>query len=1271
MRRFLLCCCSLCACLALNAQTVGHPGVQRTLSSDNTTALVRDNDGYIWIGTQRGLNRFNGSTYKIWYQDDENGLSDDYVTALCPDTDGRIWVGTSSGIELIRRDEPDPSARVILSRINALAVEDERHLLYATVGGIGRFDKETHACQEVYTDRRMIYPGFIRTSDRRLWINHTTRPILTILDERFSVVRELELQGRVIKHYEDGLDGSVYVCTDGGILRYTTDGQRMELPEAIRSLTDGKDILFYTKGKSRNAMLLGIRGEGIWILEGGRLTRIWEQETLRDTYSCRVCIADRNIWLSKSGQGLTWGALQNFETTFRLPQGSARDALNMFYAREDGRLLIVTNRGVYLTDPQTGVWTDMDPGHMFGQDQLGITLIDRSGDLWILHNYQELRRYGIAADKLFLKDTRPVLPSVAIWEDAETDEVCLLQGDRVLRISPDGAQRVSEVRPHPEFWFSGTLRSGKVFFLSSEDIWLLGEHGNFSRLDCDIKAPGSLYEDIHGKYWIGSRSQGVFLYDPETGKTSPVTLGSSESDHSVRSITGDDAGNIWIATRFDATLIPTDTGRLQHFRSANLGTYTFNTNSAAAFAGGSVWFGAIDRLIGFRADENAYFPILRPRIDEVLVNNTQVFRSVPDCLTLDHNQTQISIYFSAMNFNPVLQPVYQYMLEGLDSDWIFGGDNLRAGYSRLRSGKYTFRVRVMQADGTWSPDELVQPIRIKAAPWASRTAFICYLLLAILTASLLIHQFIRFRINSEKLDLAEEEKLLVEQMSQERTTFFTNVSHEFRTPLSLIYGPVKELGQSESLGEHERELVGLIERNSERMVRLTDQLLHFNRSSDELDSLSILRTDLSAILRKILENFNYMFSQKNLRVKTVIPQELIAYCDREKIEKIVFNLISNAIKYTPEHGEITVQVDMEDGKAILSVADTGIGISPDKMNRIFERYARLGEQVSGGLPSGFGIGLHYAQHLAQVHKGVLSVRANDPIGSVFTFVFPYTKEAYSENAIWQEEEARDENAAAGDTPSESVGRINVLVVEDNPDMREYVSGFLRDEHAVTIAGDGEEAWKLIRISTPDLIVSDVMMPYKDGYTLCKELKNDPDYCHIPIILLTAKADMDNQIHGLDLGADAYIGKPFDPSFFTTVVRNLLANRRRMQQVLGERTSATSEPIAEEAMVGAQDKAFLDKLYRIIDEHISDEEFNVTVLSMEMGMSRTNIFSKLKALIGQSPQTFLTNYRLNRAMELLKTREYNVSEVAYKVGFSTLTGFSRSFKNKFGVPPSSI
>ncbi len=238
-------------------------------------------------------------------------------------------------------------------------------------------------------------------------------------------------------------------------------------------------------------------------------------------------------------------------------------------------------------------------------------------------------------------------------------------------------------------------------------------------------------------------------------------------------------------------------------------------------------------------------------------------------------------------------------------------------------------------------------------------------------------------------------------------------------------------------------------------------------------------------------------------------------------------------------------------------------------------------------------------------------------------------------------------------------------------MRGYIRGFLREKYNVTTADDGEEAWKFIRISAPDLIISDVMMPYKDGYTLCKEIKNDPEFCHIPIILLTAKADMENQIHGLDLGADGYVGKPFDPAYLTALVQNLIAGRQRLQGLLADRTSSTETPVEDSSLLSSQDKAFMDKCYSIIDAHLDDESFGVIGLSMEMGMSRTSIFSKVKALTGQSPQAFLTNYRLNKAMELLQTRDFNISEVAYKVGFATLTGFSRSFKNKFGIPPSAV
>ena len=244
--------------------------------------------------------------------------------------------------------------------------------------------------------------------------------------------------------------------------------------------------------------------------------------------------------------------------------------------------------------------------------------------------------------------------------------------------------------------------------------------------------------------------------------------------------------------------------------------------------------------------------------------------------------------------------------------------------------------------------------------------------------------------------------------------------------------------------------------------------------------------------------------------------------------------------------------------------------------------------------------------------------------------------------------------------------VNILVVEDNPDMRDYIRSFLSPQYKVTVAGDGEEAWKVIRISAPDLIVSDVMMPYKDGYTLCKELKNDAEYCHLPIVLLTAKADMENQIHGLKLGADSYIAKPFDPQLFTTTIQNLLSNRRRIQHLLSEKPEALAE-----VPLNAHDKAFLEKLNALIQEHLSEEDFNVTTLSLELGMSRTSLFSKTKALLGQSPQAYLLNCRLSKARELLKEGGLNVSEVAYKVGFATLTGFSRSFKNKYGIPPSEV
>ena len=364
-----------------------------------------------------------------------------------------------------------------------------------------------------------------------------------------------------------------------------------------------------------------------------------------------------------------------------------------------------------------------------------------------------------------------------------------------------------------------------------------------------------------------------------------------------------------------------------------------------------------------------------------------------------------------------------------------------------------------------------------------------------------------------------------------------------------------------------------------------------------------------------------------------------------------------------------VLAGVADGNLIISVADTGIGISPDKMRSIFDRFDR-GDMDGGHLP-GFGIGLNYALHLATLHKGVLSVAPNLPKGSVFTLSVPATKQAYDSSEIIMDTEASNENAIIPDETASGMKDITILIAEDNVELANYMRHLLVPDYNVILASNGNEAMECLKVSAPDIVISDVMMPFKDGYELCSEIKTSPEFCHLPVILLTAKADMDSQILGMEKGADAYLKKPFDPELLFAVIRGILENRKKVQNLL---VIPAAEEVGEETEhieMNRHDRLFIDKLHAMMVEHLADEEFNVTAMSKEFGMSRTSLFSKVKALYGVSPQTWITDYRLNKAIELLKTHEFNVSEVSYKVGFSTLTGFSRSFKNKFGFPPSAV
>lgn len=1248
----------LAASVLLSGSIPLHAGrnplpVKYQLSNPNVSCLARSSDGNLWIGTRLGLFRYNGTSYR-----ECEALAGETVYSLFADADNRLWVGTSAGILLLQDGELVREYPVGMPRVQQIEPLDEKRMILSNSGGLYSLEKETGEVYPIYRDPTLLYNSFHITKDKTFWIRNLANGRLTILDRSGRVLKGFTIPGT--NGFHEGAASDMYVCTIRGILRFDKEGNPLPLDPVLESHTAGKNILFLQCDGT--ALYVGIQEEGIWLFKDGVFSRLWERESLKDTHLVLSLLTPDELWISKGMRGVEYLSRQAGHYSMPVAVSIPQDYLNFFFPLPDGDLLVVTNNGLFRHDLETGNGLALTGNGLEGNDKLGVEVMDKAGHLWIQHNYTEMRCYAIRGNEAVLLSRHPIEMSTSMWA-AGGDSIQVLQQDRIITLDAKGNRSEFPIDPHPDFWFCSTLASGQPYFISNDDFYLL-EGRRFRKLDTQVTSPGCMWQDADGNFWLGSHRDGLYLFDPDARTVRRIGLDSYLEDSRIQNLVGDAKGNIWGTTQYDVFRISPE-GDITIVGNRDQDYYEYNTNSDGVLEDGTVVFGTGHRLFFFNAEaETPEIPLF---MEGILVNRERFVPAQGQTIRFNHRDDHLDFYFSGRNFDPGIKVVYQYQLEGQDRTWLNAGSDLHAGYSRLGAGKYTFRVRTLLPDGRTGKEQLVQTIQVMPSPWLSPWAIGLYILFGLSILFLFLWDYARMERTRERLSYAEQEKLLVEQINQERTNFFSNVSHEFRTPLALIYGPIKELTRSESITGADRRLVSILERNADRMVRLTDQLLQFHHSAEDRDRLRMIRTDISVLLRQMLENFEYMFLQKNLSVRLDIPDRLDACCDREKVERIVFNLISNAVKYTPEYGSIVVSGFQEGDLLSIRVADTGIGISPEKSSRIFERFGRLQEKVGDSVPSGYGIGLNYAHHLAEIHKGTLTLAPNEPLGSIFTFSFPTNLDAYPDGSVW-ETETEMESQPVPEAVDTGQGE-SILVVEDQPDMREYIRSILDSSYRVTTVGDGEEAWKCIRISAPDLVISDVMMPFKDGYTLCKEIKNDLEYCHLPVVLLTAKANMENQIQGLRLGADAYIGKPFDPKYLLATVRGLMDNRLRIQRILRERTSAPDKDVTEK--MNPHDRDFVNKVFALIEEHLSDEAFNVTALSLELGMSRTSLFSKTRSLLGESPQAFLMDFRLNKAMELLKQGDLNVSEVAFHVGFSTLTGFSRSFKNKFGVPPSSV
>jgi len=793
----------------------------------------------------------------------------------------------------------------------------------------------------------------------------------------------------------------------------------------------------------------------------------------------------------------------------------------------------------------------------------------------------------------------------------------------------------------------------------------------------------------------------------------------------IYDVTSDKNGNVWLGTesgimRYDPKLNKNNSKGSNKFKQIVLHKdaifYSMYKNKAGEILVGSSYKSG-KGYYRFHPDslyDNRKFPPVV--ITGFKVHNKEL---QPDsswqyknAMQLNYNQNFFTFEFAALNYNDPSKNEYAYILEGLENEWVYSGNQRVANYTGVPPGGYVFRVKGSNNDGYWNEEGARIAITILAPPWKTLWAYMVY---AFFGAGIII-SIIWYNIKRQQLRQAlaiehvSKEKL--EEMDRLKSRFFANISHEFRTPLTLILGLSEKLfGKAKD--EESKSDLNVMQRNASRLQRLIDQLLNLSRIEAGRMKIKVKEEDLVLLVRGYFQFFESAARQKSIVLSFVSEGDAIfLYLDREKLEQILYNLFSNALKFTPEGGRIEVTVsgqrsavsgqminvntenttdrrlptaDLFTNCATISITDTGHGIQPTHLPHIFDRFYQADDSDTR-FQEGSGIGLALTKELVELHHGRIEVTSQAGEGTMFTIYLPLGKEhlreeemdnslkssvlsLQSETEIHKQvpETRRLENETWNTEHGTRKDAPLLLIIEDNKDMRYYLRNVLEGSYRLLEAENGKSGVTIATEKIPDLVISDVMMPEMDGYEVCRILKTDERTSHIPVILLTAKAAMENKLEGLETGADDFITKPFQPPELLARVKNLVTQRQQLRDKFRKEFEHLS--LIPEKSMSSMDARFMDRARKVLDQNLSNPEFDTVEFSRQMNLSRAQLHRKLHALLNLSATTFVRTYRLNAAARLMEAKTGNVAEIAFEVGFNNLSYFSKCFRAQFGVKPS--
>ncbi|WP_346860193.1 two-component regulator propeller domain-containing protein [uncultured Draconibacterium sp.] len=1270
-----------------------NPGDSASLKGNLVRVIKEDLNGNLLVGTESGgLNIFDRDKEKFYHpffnhpEYQNNSIS---VNDIQQDENGTIWMGTDfnvlmldtlGNITVLNPISSNPDLKFEGNFVRELQFDNAGNLWIGTNTGVYIYNPKNNILDSFTlpfqkNQNKEIWELYM-DDEGLMWIGTYSAGLFLVSPLDYSV-KKLKLEPEVersetVKTISKGFFGEYWIGTRGGFYKYKKGegitGYFRHNENDPRSLSNTSVLSIFHDA----------RGE-TWIGTRGGLNLLAKRKQVFHNYSA---LPGENNYLNSSIVYAFW----------------IDEKDNIWIGTEDG--------GINIYDPKSGTYQylmyEENNKNTISKNCIKAFLDDGKGNLWVGSFLGGIDIINLKTKQIKHFQHNPDDPNSLsdnrVWDIAMDNdgEIWVASASGIDKFDSEtntfrhqkkinGSVGVSwlEFDSQNNLW-AGSMDDVVVFNKNKQTTKRFPEHSR------------TMFEDSKNRIWIATNDKGIALYSPFTGPISYYNESDGLANNHALCILEDDDNYLWISTNNGLSKLDIENNYFQNFTNKDgLSNNQFCYGAAYKTKSGDLLFGSISgfnrfnpsEIISVDNDVPLVFTDFKILYKSVEIGNDkksvlQKSISETDHLILNYDQNIFTLEFAALNYVNSNKNMYTYRLEGFSEEWNDPSINRSATYTNLNPGDYVLHVKRVVPGNPEGGKELQLYITVLPPFWKTKW----FLTLLILFIIGLIYTLVHFFINREKI----KSQLVVERLNARKLheldmlklKFFTNISHEIRTPLTLILGPLNKLLKNEASPAEVKENLQLMHRNANNLDRLINQLLDFRKLQTGNLKLNLTEADIVRFIETLVHSFNDFADEKQIQLKfTTLKKKLTAVFDHDKIEKIINNLLSNAFKFTAPGGSVSVTLSLvfnsedddfhntsKDKQFIeITVKDTGRGIPPQNIKKIFNRFFQSDEEDGN---SGAGIGLALVKELVKLHKGEIFVSSKTGMGTKFTIRIPYL-------ATIQHKTTETASLPKGidadyidlekqlEESSEIPGEKIMLVVDDNPDVRQFISSHFNSSYKIIEAKNGDEGWELALKAIPDIVISDILMPVSNGYELCKRIKNDERTSHIPVLLLTAMHSKENEIKGLTTGADDYITKPFDLSVLQVKVENVLSIRESLKQ----KYTGTVVLEPKNVVITSHDEKFLQRAIEIVEENISDSELDIENFSVKVGVSRMQLYRKLHALTDMTVKEFIRHIRLKRASQLLSQNKMNISEVAYEVGFKDLSHFRKCFKREFGMSAS--